>query len=412
VQTFYLLNNIINPFGLENLRRFYVTKLKQRGFATLTGRIKWADLKTKFNQFYGSAFLTELNSYVSQTDEDTWLHKVLRKPKVSCHPLRHILLLGFLGETILSLEQHINNVNFEPFGSGPWPCLNKAAEHYKQPVIDSCEITRDYKTKDPVGTFSCKCGFVYSRRGPDKKEDDFYKIGRIKEFGLVWERKLSELSGQDLSLRKKAEILGVDPMTVKNKLNPKEHSKQTEQKDNRIEEYRKEWSQSIEDNKEKTITEVRSLNPGVYAWLYRHDREWLQKHYPEGLKAEKSSKRIDWEKRDSEISEQIELISKEIINETPELIRVTKNEIGRRIKGFSLAALHKYLKKMPKTENALNNYVESVEQFQVRRIKYFASRLRKSNPSIKEWEIIRAAGLRKEYAEKHRKVIKQEMFGK
>lgn len=111
-----MLNNIIKPFGLENSRNFYGTRLKQKGLATLTGRIKWIELIPMFNQFYGSALLNELNSYVSRADKDTWLHKVLRKPKVSCHALRHILLLGFLGESIFSLEQHINDVNFAPFG--------------------------------------------------------------------------------------------------------------------------------------------------------------------------------------------------------------------------------------------------------------------------------------------------------
>ncbi len=28
-----------------------------------------------------------------------------------------------------------------PFGTGPWPCLNKAAEHYGESVIPSVEIT-------------------------------------------------------------------------------------------------------------------------------------------------------------------------------------------------------------------------------------------------------------------------------
>jgi predicted transcriptional regulator len=408
-QTFYLLNNIIKPFGLENLRKFYVTRLKQKGLSTLSGRIKWVDLIPMFNQFYGPKLLNELNAYVSQTDKDTWLHKVLRKPKVSCHPLRHILLLGFLGETILSLEQHISNVNFEPFGCGPWPCLNKTAEHFRMPVISSCVITTDYKLKVPVGTFTCECGFVYSRRGPDSKEDDIYKIGRIKEFGHVWELKLAELSNQDLSLRKKAEILGVDPMTVKNRLESKEQAKLAEQKDNRFEKYRKEWIQLIEDNKEKTITEVRSLNPGVYTWLYRNDREWLKNHYPEGVKNKSnySSKRINWEERDLEIAEQVELIAKEIMNDPDEPIRVTKNEIGRRINGLSLAALYKYIKKMPKTEKALNKNVETLEQFQIRRINLIASRLRESNPSFKEWELIRLSGLGKKYVEKHKEILKK-----
>jgi hypothetical protein len=411
-QTFYLLNNMIKPFGLENLRRFYVTRLKHQGLATLTGRIKWIELIPLFNKFYGVAFLKELNCYISETDKDTWLHKVLRKPKIACHPLRHILLLGFLGETILSLEQQQIHSNFEPFGNGPWPCLNKAAEHYKQPVINSCEITNDFKMKVPVGTFTCACGFVYSRKGPDKKEDDFYKIGRIKAFGYVWEQKLAELSRLDLSLRRMAEILGVDPMTVKNKLKIKEKNNENVQTELLLESYRKEWTVLVEKNEGKTITEIRILSPNTYMWLYRNDGKWLKENSPKGRvsKIKNLNQRVDWENRDKQIAEQVELIAEEIINNTGEVLRVTKNEIGRRIKIISLTNFIKCIERLPKTREALENYLESIEQFQIRRIKYFIGELKKSNATISEWEVIRAAGLKSKFADKLKHIIAEEIY--
>jgi hypothetical protein len=76
-----------------------------------------------------------------------------------------------------------------------------------------CMVTRCSSTKLPVGTFSCSCGFVYSRPGPDKNEIDKFSIGRIKNFGPVWHSTLKVLNEGTLSLRKKATILGVDPMT-------------------------------------------------------------------------------------------------------------------------------------------------------------------------------------------------------
>jgi len=313
------------------------------------------------------------------------------------------LLLGFLDETISSLENKINNISYEPFGSKPWPCLNKAANHFQEAVVDSCVITRDFKTHNPVGTFACDCGFVYSRKGPDKNADDRYKIGRIKSFGVVWKRKLGELSKQDLSLRKKAVILGVDPMTVKNKLNPKMGCKENDLTEV-LEEYRRTWSLLLENNQGKTITEIRSLNFKIYMWLYRNDKGWLYENYPKTVvKTQVSKIRIDWDKRDTNIAKQVKLIAKEIISDTEELIRVTKNEVGRRMVGISLAALYKNLKKMPKTQKALNTYIESIEQFQIRRIRYIA----KTNPSFKEWELIRAAGLSRKFVEKHKEFIKK-----
>src|SRR5690625_6744056 len=62
----------------------------------------------------------------------------------SVHPYRHLLLLYFFDQDIDSfLEIKEDN---GPFGRGPWPCLNKAAKHYKDLVISGVEI----KTRDKV----------------------------------------------------------------------------------------------------------------------------------------------------------------------------------------------------------------------------------------------------------------------
>lgn len=135
--------------------------------------------------------------------------KVLRK---TFHPLRHLLLMQFLD---LTLDKVFNdNIEYKPFGEAPWPCLNGGAEHYLQPVIDNLKITYDGKSKKTIGTFTCSCGFVYSRSGPDMNKEDRYKVGRIKIFGPVWEKKLRNLVQQKLSLRQIARELKVDPVTV------------------------------------------------------------------------------------------------------------------------------------------------------------------------------------------------------
>ncbi|MCM3006707.1 TnsD family transposase [Priestia koreensis] len=410
-QTYYLINSKIEPFGLENLSKFYVVKLQEKGLATISGGIRWRELVSEFNHYYGEEILDYLDSLVKDDQKDTWLHKMFRKPKVSCHPLRHILLLGFLGETISSMVLSIKSVNYEPFGSGPWPCLNKVANHYQKPVINSCSVTRDYRSRTPIGTFSCICGFVYSRKGPDKFKDDTYKIGRIKEFGHVWENKLNELAKMELSLRKKAELLGVDPMTVKRKLFSQENEKSAVSCNlTTRSEYRKKWIGILHENINKSITEIREGHSKIYFWLYRNDNEWLRNHYPkEKFTKGPSIKRVDWNERDQETAFRVEAIAKAILSESNNLIRVTKNEIGRRL--GNLGSLYKNIDKMPKTKQVISEVVEPLEDFQVRRIKHIAKELKKTNPSIKEWQLIRAAGLKKEFVDKHKRIIQCEVTG-
>ena len=105
--------------------------------------------------------------------------------------------------------------NVGPFGTGPWPCLNKVAKHYRELVIPSVEVTRDFKSTDPIGTFICSCGFVYARKGPDLSLEDRLRIGRVKVFGEVWKSKLKQLFSRKLSTRAIARELGVDSKTVK-----------------------------------------------------------------------------------------------------------------------------------------------------------------------------------------------------
>lgn len=414
-QTQYLFANNIAPLGLYNLNEFYITRLQQEGLATVTGRVRWVDFIPEFNQYYSKKLLSNLNCLVDKDAKDTWLHKVLRKPRVSCHPLRHILLLGFLGETISSLSRNVNNNAYYPFGIGNWPCLNKTAKHYQKQVITSCVITRDYKTGLPIGTFTCSCGFVYSRKGPDKTKEDCFRIGRIKEFGKVWNIKLVELSNTDLSLRGKAELLGVDPMTVKkkqesnvrDKVNPEALPAITINKS----EYRRIWISLVKKHRNKSITEIRGMRPKVYMWLYRNDKEWLKNHYPDIPKARGGmNKRVHWEERDLAIAKQIKIIAKEILMED-EQIRVSKNEIGRRIDGISLPSLYRNLEKMPKTKRMLDILVEPVEQFQIRRIKNVASSLKQTTPNVKEWELIRVAGLKRKDVEKFKDIIQKGMYG-
>lgn len=67
------------------------------------------------------------------------------------------------------------------------------------------------------------------------------------------------------------------------------------------------WSSLLEEHATLGIKFVRSLAPGIYAWLYRNDRAWLQEHSPTarlGLQARRSS--VRWDERDIELSQRVQ----------------------------------------------------------------------------------------------------------
>ncbi|SFR27687.1 TnsD family Tn7-like transposition protein [Paenibacillus sp. cl130] len=406
-QTNYLLNHDLMPIGLEQLHSFYKNELLKRDLVTALGDVRINELKTQFNAYYGRELLQSMNSYIDSEENHSWLHKLCRTPRVTCHPLRHMLLLHFLGKEIIDIYGNHNSTS-HPFGSGPWICLNKVANHYKQPVISECLITRCSDTGKPVGTFSCECGFVYSRRGPDRSDADNYRIGRIKSFGKVWRDKLHELKLTNLPLRQKAKILGVDPKTVKNQIETCQLTIKASAGEAIKEKYRLDWRDLLSTYSDEKIVNLRFKRPDVYRWLYSNDREWLlQYNLDRKTKAGTFVSRVNWVERDLELASEVEKVCSEIMTNTTQTIRITTNEIGRRL--YKLPLLSNRLQQLPKTQMILERFNESVGDFQIRRIKNNVRLIHKRVGIPKYWQVKRISGLRKEVWMKYEKQIEQEI---
>ncbi len=211
---YYLLQTDLDNISKEKVLEKYKNLLYEKGLTTSSKRVKQRELYEEFISFYSKDFLEKIESSVNNDDEYNWLRVITRNLKRTVHPMRHLLLINFLEDDIEKFFKDINK-QFNPFGKEPWLCLNSAADHYKQNVVTDLKITEDYKIKVPVGTFTCRCGFVYSRKGPDKTEQDKCKIGRIKSFGAVWENKLKVcLKKEKYGLRELASIMKCDPKTV------------------------------------------------------------------------------------------------------------------------------------------------------------------------------------------------------
>jgi len=394
----WLLSSNVSIKSLDDLRNRYLGYLYSKDLATYSGRIRMRDLEKAFVEYYSPGFLNAVQCQVDP-GTDHWLCRMVRKPKTSHHPLRHVLLIGFLG---LTMEDFYTEypVPITPFGRGPWPCLNRAANHYHKSVVKKCIVTRDYKTGAPVGTFKCSCGFVYSRRGPDLNENDRYRIGRIKEFGEVWLKKLQDLTElKDIGLRATARELGVDPNTVIRQqalLNTPDSQQLLKDPINGelLQLYRGQWESAREGNPGLSKTEIRNLFPGVYVWLYRHDRVWLDENSPKKSDTvHQDYRRIDWEQRDYEM-EQAVLSSVERIR--AENKRVTKTAIGRELKRPSW--IEKHLDKLPRTKAAIEHESESCEDFQIRRVYRVAAVYKSTGYTLKNWQLVRKAGLRADYS--------------
>ncbi|MCK1997438.1 TnsD family transposase [Psychrobacillus psychrodurans] len=388
---YQLLKIPLNQSNRENVALKYRAFLRERNLVTASNRVRQSNLHEVFQAKVPTNFLEKYESTIDESSEYNWLKVLTRSVKRHVHPFRHLLMMLFLEMDISSFIKSDNDIG--PFGKGPWPCLNKAAIHYKQPIVTSVEVTRDFKSKSPIGTFTCSCGFIFARKGPDRIDKDRYQIGRVKVFGHVWKKKLQELSKQSLSIRAITRELNVDSKTVKkylkdfNEVIPKEKSNDLAW----IDQYREEIVEGIKHHKDLNRTQIREQFPKQYIYLYRNDREWLFKNLPIKKRKNELTKIVDWVKRDGEYCRRIQQLYQELVQiEKP--IRITKSIIGKRL-GI-LANLERNLDKLPQTEKLLLSIVESVQDFQIRRCYKIIDTMLKGNETVLLWRVRRVGGLR------------------
>jgi hypothetical protein len=408
----WLLNNAVTPEDTASFLGRYKSLLIDTRLATATGRVRQVELIRRFSSFFGRELLKLLDSDVSYESESSWLSNIVRKHRKTFHPLRHLLLMRFLGHPVSAF--FTIEPDFTPFGIGPWCCFNGAAEHYLQLVIERVEVTWSRDSKKALGTFSCSCGFSYSTTDPHLPIAMQFRFGKVKTFGKLWEKKLRRLvEVQKLGLRETARQLRVDPHTVKHHAQrlgascqwvsrppsiaepPAIHSPEVREEMRAV--HRKTWTQLRRTGTGVSKTAMRLQSPATYIWLYRHDRVWLDSHSPSRKASAVPPRRVDWDKRDEAVLAETQTAVLELLKRQPPM-RVTVSRVGKVV--GSLPLLEQHSDKLPLTKAYLETVTESQEQFQIRRVEWAASALNAQGKVVKEWEVVRLAGLGKTCSDK------------
>lgn len=375
----------------------YTNALITKGLAYYSGRVKQDQWRDFFLQKYEHDVLSLFHS--SLNGEGDWLSMIVQKHRKSFHPIRHLLVMSALG---MSVEELFNEEITSPFIAPPWACLNPVCDFYKHDVINSMDLSLSDNTKNPIGTFTCPhCKFTYTRRGPDKSEEDRYRKTRVKSYGPVWEAKLIEQSQLGISLRELSRRMGADPNTIKRFLTNDGNKKIAVSKAE-LSVDQKKWLGMIKENPNMSVKQLRMSNKALYMRLYRVNREWLRKNSPI-INLPSNKERIDWGKRDNEILDEVVYAINKLLNKDQKPIRITLSKVGSLIGRKAL--LEKKLYKLPKTRLYLEKHLETVSDFQIRRIEYVLNIMETQGEILPDWKIIRKAGL--PYEEKWLDVLKE-----
>lgn len=366
----------------------------------------------EFNRYYSIDLLKHLHCEFTGRDhvKTNWLLRLVRPPKNAHHPLYHLLLIQFLGCTAEEFFQLPTELSF--FGEGPWPCLNPAANHFREPVIPEYKLSPRLRDNRPTATFNCRCGFAYARCGPDSLPEDRFRIGRMISFGQTWETMLRRLwKNSSLSLSEVGRQLGVDPLTVRRhaarlKLSfyrsrrksrvPKRATQLKDGKDSdarqrKLRIYRSRWLSTIERNQKSTLKVLRHSLPKEYAWLLQNDSEWLKSHKPRFQRRTRPNSSVDWKRRDSQYAARVKTSAARLKNASGRPIQVTKTAIGRDLGAVTL--LQQKLYKMPVTATILAGVVETSEEYAVRRILWAADLFLEEGLLPQSWQLISRANV-------------------
>jgi len=383
----WLLNHHDLDSDLTAIYTRYLGLLINRGLATYTGSIHVKQMLEEFRKYYPTSILKLLRCEFTGADQikTNWLLRLVRPPKHAQHPLYHLLLMQFLGRTAEEFFCLPTELNF--FGEGPWPCLNPAAEHFQEPLILGFKLSSRLRDGRPTAMFSCCCGFIYARSGPDTQPEDKFRIGRMISFGPVWEAKLKQAwKASSLSLSEVGRRLGVDPLTVRRHavrlrlptlrsdreskpLNPAArlkiiHDAMVPTVKRRT--YRSKWISSMRQSPQITLRTLRRRHAREYAWLLQNDSEWLKRNSPHSRRGAWSTSGVDWKKRDAKTAAAVQAAATRLKDTHARPVQVTRTAIGRAI--GAVALLGQKLHKMPLTAQTLAKVVETRVEYAVRRI--------------------------------------------
>lgn len=359
--------------------------------------------------YYSIEFLELLNSSFKVNDNSSWLKftngvKVLKH----LHPIRHLLLIRSLCGSARNFFE--NEYTYEPFGKGPWICMNPLANHYLEEVVEKVDISIHQGNREVQGDMICSCGFIYRLRAWEKSPLEVkYFSNRIMKKGHIWEKRFDELLRQNLTMDEIAQCTNLSRPTIRKLLRDKanrynnkiqKEKKRNEEIYEKTKKYKKMWLDLRVKYPTYGRQELNNKNRAIYAWLRKYDVDWLEVNSPEPkLKYNPRKGKKDLQKADTEFL----IKAKEIVKEWPNYEKIEKKLVRKSIPRIAhLIGLGKSLSRkrdqLQLTFNYLDSAHETVKDFQKRRVRNLLE-IKFKDEIVSVNKVAEAVGVRKKIRE-------------
>ncbi|MFC5742888.1 TnsD family Tn7-like transposition protein [Dyella tabacisoli] len=374
-------------------RSAYFHALEARGWCRARGgRIDFPALSRELKQHYEDFQWTVHRERLLAGDSSTmaWLRTLLSRPRVSVHPICHLLLIGYLFNSIAAFALAIRDDSDEfsdrsvvaiypnaddakkGFGSDPGLAIRD--------VSLSCRAlaTMLHRSVTTIVTWRRAAGVPIAER---RKWLTPEKVRAVVRALVAGKRHKSIAQSHHVSISTVSRI-------HKAYFNQAKHEPMLLEKE-RVRR-RRHWMNVTSRMSKGGVNAVRNRAGATYAWLYRHDREWLRSQTQVLRCVPKRRPRVDWATREAGLLVRLEIEFKHLATASSRR-RITTTRLVAGLGGDNVRV---HLRQMPRLKARLAEMSESVEAFQQYRIDNAVDRLTYQGKSCDLWRVQRAAGIK------------------
>ena len=354
------------------LRERYLVWLGNYGLLTSGKRVCIVALQRHGMNYWEPVSGTEpfATLVASIRDDHSWLTTLVRKQRAIHHPLKHLLLIG-------SLAPSVNAFLYERVStsapSGVW--RQPAALNDSSVVADALRLmeSEGYSARHTAHELSVGIHTILTiahRHG--------VRVARRSKRVFAAQRDaIRLLLRKGTPLAETAHRLGISASTASRVLAEDcdlQRVRRKVQRSLRRDESRHCMIAALENHPIPSPSELRRRIPACYMWLYRNDHAWLIERLldlPPATRAPKSC--VDWNMRDAHLAKAIRSTVQAIRVSEEAPVRITLRELGRRTGHVSW--LEKHRAKLPICNILLEDVLESVPEFQARRLEWWNQQL-------------------------------------
>lgn len=335
----------------------YHQALANRGWIRGEQQVCWRPLglalQKRFHRFAPFEFQQRLQA--GSGDCPSWVRSALSTRERFVHPVCHLLLIDLLFESLdsfldacdakLACTALPDSKNCEPDAAGLEHLMDGTISCRKAASRLGLSVTTVVKRRRMLGV-----GISERRKALHPK-----LIAELKSALMLGHPIVDIASRFGLSSVSVSRVLAESAEVVAHRDRNRETIARTE--------HRGRWVAAMKSQPGVGTKALRKVAGASYAWLYRHDRSWLQEHLPERANDPIHSDRIDWASRDAMLASRVAWAVRNLA-EAPVAKPITSARVVAEIYNESSARVH--ASRLPEFWKAVQASAETYSQFKSR----------------------------------------------